>query len=298
MFFYRWCQVLIFFGIFLSSSYGQSCAGFPKFAEALGFSPEHSALSSIDGKVTGIQLIEIAPLGSTSEDPYKTFIHPSWSEAGFLGPITRDEYGNSYVSPLPSVSSLYNKPNDRNTIFKIDTESGEMLPWINLPLNEDISSENCFGILGMHYDCFTNKLLVSTVAGSTRNKENGIIYSIDIQTKDVQIIMTNADVVGLAVLRWKEQIFLCLGSARESYVYSIKLDKNLMPIAKPQLFLSLEGVGPRGDDKARKIKIKNESLIVSGTPFYYNLTAPVKNPKSQYTYKVNSNGTWQLAAIN
>ena len=48
--------------------------------------------------------------------------------------------------------------------------------------------------------------------------------------------------------------------------------------------LTLEGYGPRGDDKARKIKFSGNQMIVSGTAFNYNLQASSEKPETVYTF--------------
>ena len=48
--------------------------------------------------------------------------------------------------------------------------------------------------------------------------------------------------------------------------------------------MSLEGYGPRGDDKARKIKLSGNKLLVSGTAFNYNLQAASEKPETLYTF--------------
>ncbi len=48
--------------------------------------------------------------------------------------------------------------------------------------------------------------------------------------------------------------------------------------------LSLEGYGPRGDDKARKIKFNGNQLVVNGTAFHYNLQASSEKPETVYTF--------------
>ena len=278
---------------------GQSCAGFPAFAKELGFEPLKSALSSSERRQIGLQLIEFDSLQNLglNRKTKRNYVHPSWTQAGYLGSITRDEYGNAYVSPLPAVNMNYNKQKDLNTIFKIDSKTGAMQPWAFLPLPDQVSNENCFGIMGLHYDCFTNQLLVSTVAGSNRKEESGKIYVVNVQTKEAKEILSNVDALGMAVFRNNNRIYLCFGSSRESYLFSVQLDKNLNPISSPQLFLSLEGLGPRGDDKIKKINVNDGKLELHGTPFYYNLSSPPFFQETVYTFSSDANGRWHLNKV-
>jgi hypothetical protein len=48
--------------------------------------------------------------------------------------------------------------------------------------------------------------------------------------------------------------------------------------------LSLDGYGPRGDDKARKIKFEGNQLVITGTAFNYNLQASSEKPETVYTF--------------
>ena len=44
-------------------------------------------------------------------------------------------------------------------------------------------------------------------------------------------------------------------------------------------------IGPRGDDKVRKIRVTdNSELILYGVPFNWNLVAPAEKQASDYAY--------------
>ena len=94
--------------------------------------------------------------------------HPTWDDAGYLGPVATDGVGNIYTAPSPRVSLIDNPPAGANTIYKVDTETGEMKPLVTLPAGAPPSSANAYGILGLAYDCDTGSLYASSVAGSTR----------------------------------------------------------------------------------------------------------------------------------
>jgi hypothetical protein len=49
-----------------------------------------------------------------------------------MGPITTDESGNTYIAPVPTVNVLDNPLDQQNIIYKVESSSGEMKPFINL----------------------------------------------------------------------------------------------------------------------------------------------------------------------
>ena len=63
--------------------------------------------------------------------------------------------------------------------------------------------------------------------------------------------------------------------------------------------LSLNGYGPRGDDKARKIKFSNGTMLVNGISFNYNLQASSEKPETLYSFRWNiNNKKWELLDMN
>lgn len=267
------------------------CQMEPAFIRTLGFDPLWTALSTSEKMYIGISLVafvkkegESAPTAQTPK--LEIYQHPSWKKAGYLSTISFDQNGNAYTVPAPLISMLYNATDKLNTIYKIDASNGEMTEWIKLPFASKPSSQNPYGLLGINYDCQDHFLVASTVAGSDRYNERGVIYLIDPKLKKPIDSLTNFDAMGLGFamdeLRKKR---LYYGSVRNGNIFSIVVNaKGKMDKKTIRKELSLEGYGPRGDDKARKIKFSGNQLLVSGTAFNYNLQAASEKPETVYTF--------------
>jgi outer membrane protein assembly factor BamB len=261
------------------------CKRQPVFIKALGFNPDRSALSTSEKKNIGLVLIEFNKPGDTSNGGRKIYQHPSWKIGGWLGPIQLDPNGNCFTGPVPVINLLDNPPAKQNIIYKTDAQSGEMKVFTELPVAENISVTNPYGILGFTYLCESNILYASTVQGSTRQKENGFIYALDANTGKVIDKMPGADVLGMGISYTSGKRMLYFGSARTPDVFSVQLTKEGMFSGNPRLEFSLAGMGPRGDDKVRKIRFdKNGNMQVFAIEFNYNLTAPTEKQESIYTF--------------
>jgi hypothetical protein len=261
------------------------CKRQPAFIKALGFNPDRSALSTSEKKNIGLALIEFNKPGDTSNGGRKMYQHPSWKIGGWLGPIQLDPNGNCFTGPVPVINLLDNPPARQNMIYRVDAQTGEMKVFASLPAAENIPVNNPYGILGFTYLCESNTLYASTVLGSTREKENGFIYALDANTGKVIDKMPGADVLGMGISYASGKRVLYFGSARTPDVFSVELTKEGRFSGNPGLEFSLAGMGPRGDDKARKIRFdKNGNMQVFAIEFNYNLTAPTEKQESIYNF--------------
>lgn len=258
-----------------------SCRQQPKFTVDIGFS-RSALLSTADRTVKGLILYEPQQGGAP-----KSYQHPSWSSAGYLGPNAMDKDGNIYVAPSPRVNLIDNPPTAQNTIHKVDTNTGEMTPFIALPSVRAPSLTNPYGVLGLAYDCDTHSLYATSVAGSSREEEAGRIYRIDLNNGKVASQLDNLDGIGLAVFNSSLGKRLYFGSARTQDVMSVALDGNGNFAGAPRVEFSLEGIGPEGNDKVRKITFERASdMVVSGTKFNYNLAPPPAQQRpTEYRYR-------------
>lgn len=278
------------------------CQKEPDFIKTLGFDPLWTALSTSEKKYTGIALIEFEKLeGQKSPSPTNPkkslYQAPSWKSFGYLSSIAFDINGNAYTIPTPLISMLYNPIDKLNTIYRLDQYTGVLSEWLNLPVNSKASSQNPFGLLGITYDCTANILIASTVAGSDRYQEKGIIFLINPNTQKIIDSFSKKDAIGLNVaFDENKQKRLYIGSARNGNIISIPINaQGQLVKSKLRKELSLEGFGPRGDDKARKIKMVDGALIISGVAFNYNLQASSEKPETQYTFKWNTaSKNWDL----
>ncbi len=270
---------------FSFSVQSQNCKGVPSFIAQLGFDPSSSSLRTSERKEKGMILMQVGSAKDNSDT--KIYRHPSWDDAGFLGSITRDRWGNSYVAPAANVNLLYNKPLEQNNIYKVDSDSGIMKLFLRLPIVKPMTNQNPFGVLGSYYDCTSDFLFYSSVYGSTQRNEYGAIYAVDVRSKKYHTILANIDAFGVYVLPYRNKRYLVYGLTRESEIWCIEINDKNYPVSKSFRIIDLKGIGKRGDDKARKITFEGGKLTVYGQSFYYNLTAPVNIQESIYQFEMS-----------
>jgi hypothetical protein len=241
------------------------CRGFPAFTPEYGFRGGVIINTSLPERM-GLVLLDPAQEG-------KGFQHPSWVKAGNLGPFTADKDGNIYVGPVPRVSLADNPPAGANTIWRVDTQSAEMTPFVELPAAAEPNERNPFGILGMAFDCDTSSIYVSSVAGSGPASEVGRLFQIDSATKQVVSQAEGIDALGIVVANTPEGKRLYYGAARESLIYSIALDERGAFVSEPRLEIDLGDLGGDVNEKARRISLDGDTLKITVVPFTFTLAA-------------------------
>jgi hypothetical protein len=266
------------------------CKRQPEFIKSIGFDPARTAYSTSENRKMGLHLIQFNPTGDTTNGGKKLYQHPTWKSAGWLGPILIDPQGNCFVGPIPVINLLDNPPAKQNIIYKVDATNGEMKPFLELPVAKNISKTNPYGILGFAFLCESNTLYVSTVQGSSRDKEEGYIYAIDIASGKIIDQIANIDVLGMGISYISGKRTLYFGSARTSDVFSVSLSKEGKFNNHPSLSFSISDIGPRGDDKVRRIKFDKATgnMQVYAVEFNYNLTAPTEKQENIYSFSWNS----------
>jgi hypothetical protein len=274
-----------------------NCKLIPPFVGRLGFNTKKSYFSTSEKRTMGLVLLEAIDPQNILAGATKKYQDSSWKKAGWLAPIQLDNRGNVFTAPAPFINVLNNPAGDQNTIYKIDGQTGVMAPFLQLPLPDSATNQNPYGIIGMVYLCETGSLYVSTVAGSNRNYEKGGIYQVDIAGGKTADKLTGMDVLGMGIAYTTGERKLFFGKARTSDVFSIALDNKGSFLGKPQFEFSLSGLGPRGDDKVRRIKTgKDGSLEVYGMEFNFNLIAPTEKQETVYLFTYNEmEKKWQLA---
>ena len=303
---------ILFFTVFAgitTSLYAQKeinpCQKEPDFIKTLGYDPLWTALSTSDKRSLGIVLVEFEKKENqkspTPQNPQKSiYQHESWKSAGYLSTITFDINGNAYTIPTPLISMLYNPIEKLNTIYQINGYTGILKEWMSLPYSTSFST-NPYGLLGITYDCISNLMLASTVLGSDRYNEKGVIYIINVTSRKIIDSLQNKDAIALTVaLDETGNKRLYYGSARTGNIISVPINRNGKFNKKMQRNeLSLNGYGPRGDDKARKIKFSNGTMLVNGISFNYNLQASSEKPETLYAFRWNiNNKKWELLDMN
>jgi len=228
----------------------------------------------------GLELIEPGPNNDLSNGRH--YQDPSWTMGGYLGVFVTDKNGNVYLAPSPRISLIDNPPDKANILYKVDTNTGIMSKWIDLPAAANPSPENPYGILALTYDCDTNSLYVSTVMGSTRDKTMGRIYQVDVASGKVVNEYDNTDAFGVAVFNQPEGKRLYFGSARQPEVYSIALDDKGHFWGTPQLEFFLNGAYNR----PRRIEFDPRgNLLVRGIDFNFTLSATSEDRRTDYLFQ-------------
>jgi hypothetical protein len=265
-----------------------NCKANPHFIHSAGFDPRRSFFSTSEVRTMGLVLMESEQPGNPNARITKSSQHPSWRKGGWLAPILLDEAGNIYTAPAPFINIWDNPIENNNTIYQVGSRSGEMNEFLKLPFADSVNKENPFGIIGMAYLCETGTLYVSTVAGSRRNEEKGHIYAIDIKTKKIIDQIKNTDAMGMGINYITGKRELYYGTGRSSEVYAIPISSGGKFSGNPKQAFTLLNLGPRGDDKVRKIRTdQNGNLIVHGMEFNFNLIAPREKQETVYMFMYN-----------
>jgi hypothetical protein len=268
------------------------CRTTPPFSNRLGYA-DRLAISTTEPSYAGLVIFDgRVPL--TAELPERD-IHqePSWDDAGTLGPFVLDRRGDIYTAPVPRTAVSDNPAGSQNTIYRVDGVSGELAPFVTLPGPPPGSAENPFGILGLTYDCDTDVLYVSTVAGSERQAERGRILRVDLATKAVTEEVVGIDGVGLAVFRSPSEKRLYVGLARSPEVGSVALDSAGHATGEFRSDLSLDAAGaPFGEPRARRISFDQATMTVYVVPFSFTLRAVSEQQQvvANFGYDVERDG--------
>lgn len=265
------------------------CRKTPPFVGQLGFS--NPALSTSEKARPGLWVIEAKEGG-------RRYQHPSWIRAGFLAPIERDGEGHVYVAPAPTINTLLNPPQEQNTVWRVNSQTQQMEQFVALPQAAPTNEQNVFGALGLAYDCETSSLYVSSVFGSTRTQEAGRIYRVDTKTRQVAAQLDKVDAFGLRVFNSVKGKRLYYGLARQAEIWSVDLDDAGNFTGPPRREFTLEGLGPRGNDKARRINFLSATeAAVFGIEFDFNLIAPTEKQETLYRFRYEPlKDAWQHLA--
>lgn len=263
----------------------ESCRKPANFISKLGFDVSRSAFSSSERQIKGIALVQFPNQFDTTRKIYQD---STWNQYGYMSSITTDEVGNAFAAPIPFVNTLDNSLSTLHTIYRINSETGKMEVFMVLPKIDSTAGVNPFGVVGLYYDCHGKKLYAASVGGSTIEKEKGIIYVIDPLTKVIVDKLDGYDPLGVFVGGITGEKMLYFGHARTSDIYGIELNKEGKFKGKPSVQLSMDALGPRGNDKARRIRLdKSGNLMIHGIDFSFNLAAQSDKPETVYLFGYN-----------
>lgn len=276
----------------------KSCRKLAPFIKQLGFNPATSAFSTTENKMKGIVLIQF-PQGA-NDTARKIYQDSTWKQFGYMGSITTDDNGSTYTAAIPMVNTLDLPIKEMNKVYKIDAITGKMNVFCTLPKPDSVEGIVPFAILGVYFDCHAKVLYVSSVAGSTRDVENGVIYAIDVATAKVIDQLKGYDAMGLFVGGINNEKRLFFGSARKPNINSIELTKDgSFKNKNIKQEISLDNLGSRGNDKARRIRYdKAGNLIIYGIEFNYSLAAQSQKPETGYQFNYNEDEKkWEFYKI-
>ena len=267
-----------------------NCRSVPRFATAAGYSTVN--FTTDDRTVMGLKMFDPA-------QPDKIYRHPSWANAGFLGPLIADGQGNLYVGPVPRINLIDNPPALQNRIYRVDTNTGELKQLLELPAAAP-PAENPYGVLGITIDCETNSLYVSSVAGSDRNTERGRIYRIDLKTGQIAAQYDGVDAIGVGVYNTAHGKRLYYGPARVSEVRSLALDAQGNFAGDERVEFQLNAPSASGIDRARRINFTDQSeMLINGRQFDYNLSATTVQPNLLYVFRYRtSDDGWDFVSFD
>ena len=260
------------------------CRQLPAFIGVrTGFDPQTSYFSSSVISNMGLVLVEQKQAGT------RIFQDSSWQLAGWLGQIELDENGNLFTAPAPFINILHNPPSSQNEIFMVDSKTGRMSEFLRLPGAAADTSRNPYGVLAISYDCRTRVLYASSIAGSSESNINGVIYAINVPEKRILDSLKGIDVFGIGLNRTANNTALWLGNARTGNIERLLLSENGSFTGQPETAGTLTGLGPNGDDHARKLEMLDDStLSIQAMSFNYNLIPGREKQETTYLLHVNS----------
>ena len=246
------------------------CRTPPQFVRDLSYGP-NAMLGTSAPNFVGLALYD----PGTASSPASGYQDPTWDDAGYLGPYVIDGEGNIFVAPVPLASLELNPPEEQNKIYRVDTTSGAMQFWLDLPTVQPVSEFNPYGVVGMGIDCFTNSLYVATVAGSTPTQEIGRIYRIAIESGEVVDQLEDVDAMGVGVATLPNgERRLYYGLARTSEVRSLRLAINGDFDGDIRTEFALATLQGGQNERAQRITFDSDGvMLVKGLEFNYSLQA-------------------------
>ena len=268
------------------------CKRLPVFVQKIGFDVQRTGFSTSERKQKGLVFVEFSADGNPEKN--RSYQAPSWKQAGAMGPIVLDEEGNVFCAPVPMINVLDNPPELQNILYKVESRTSEMRSFLDLPTETAISftknpAQNPFGLLGLAYDCDTKTIYATSVKGSSLYEEVGCVWAIRKSDKTVISSVKKIDAMGVGIGIINNQKRLFIGKTRTGDIVSYPLNGDgSIDANKPQLEISLDNLGARGDDRARKIRFNAQNeMVVQGVEFYYNLIAPTEKQETSYVFSYN-----------
>lgn len=253
----------------------KSCVQLPQFLQTLHIS-QPLIIDLSQKRFKGIALLYGKQM--------QKVLHPKiWEQYEHFSTYALDREGNIFLAPMPYISIHPTTFNLQKNIYKLDTHTGKIEIFMHL---DDVhpSARNPYGVNAIAYDCDDNTLWVAAIDETDYKRERGVIYHIDIRTKEILSRIEGKDALTLTLLKTQKSKYLLVGGARESVLYAYDLKqykKEQNPINfKPQILFSL----PNTNEYIRKIKIKGlNHLEIQTIPFSYTLISQsAKKDRNNY----------------
>jgi len=225
---------------------------------------------------------------------FKKVLHPKqWEQYGHFSTYTVDEQGHIYLVPTPFISIYPTTFNLQKNIYKLDSKTGKVSIFMHL---DDVSpsGNNPYGVNAIVYDCDDHTLWVAAIDESDYREQKGVIYHIDLYTKEILQKVEGVDVLSMALIHTNKGKYLLTGSARDNALYAYSVTKGNLS-QKNQKLLTL----PTVNEHIRKIKIIGKNLLeIQTIPFSYALIAQTaKEDRTVYHAEFHQNNQWIIHKI-
>ena len=253
----------------------KTCARPPQFLQKLKI-PQPVIIDLSQKRFKGIALLY-------GKDFQQVLHLKQWEQYEHFSTYCVDKKGNVYLVPTPFISIRPTTFNLQKNIYKLDTKSGKISIFMHL---DDVypSANNPYGINAITYDCDDETLWVAAIDESNYQRQKGVIYHINLDTKEILQKVEGFDVLSMTILRSKKGKYLLVGSARDNGLYAFSIQNGMLSHV-PQKLLEL----PSANEHIRKIKIKNKNSIeLQSIPFSYTLIAQTaKDDRTHYNVSWN-----------
>ncbi len=263
---------------------GDRCTGDPKFLEKIGFS-KRAMVDTTSTHRLGLLVTDVTVQGKSARSTQ----HESWQIGGFLGRVQRDRDGHVFTYPVPSITLAYNPVEKSNIVYRVDSDTGVMSAFVEIPKAAPATEQNPFGLLALALDCEQHALYAASVYGSTASTENGVIAKIDLATRGVTIVKRGIDALSLLVAFDRGQKRLFVGSARDNAIVSYAITKTGALSADEAVEIKLDAIPAAQDKRARVLRLDGRGrLYVRSIPFEYNLAARTVIPTTEMNFAVDN----------
>jgi len=198
-----------------------------------------------------------------------------WENFDYFGGYALDRVGDMYLAPMPFISVKTTTFNLQKNIYRLDSQTAKLTIWKTID-EVKASSNNPFGIIYLVYDCDDNSLWVSAIDESDYFHSRGVIYHIDIASKQILQRLHGVDALSLQLIYTQKGKYLLAGLANQNSLIAYKIEKDKL-LDRAITLLKL----PNSDEHIRKIFVVGQNLLRLQTiSFSYNLIAQTNNEHS------------------